>query len=159
MYQLTSDPDTVKCLTTGAFIPRGGLRQWEEYEAWVAAGGVPLPLPPPYELYSPAHFQAIRTKAWEWMSRFIRERRYDSIETCVGYYNSGVERYRREARAMVAWRDAINQKLEELVVTRPDGIETWEQVKPLLPQPEVYDWPAPQDLPLDAVPPIDLPLE
>lgn len=157
MYQLTENPDFVKCLETGAFV---GPYVWmrDEYQKWLDEGNTPLPYRP-YELYTPAHFQFIRTKAWEWMAEVVRARRYDSIETCVGYYNSGVERYRREARAMVAWRDAINQKLEELVVTRPDGIETWEQVKPLLPQPEVYDWPAPQDLPLDAVPPIDLPLE
>ena len=156
MYQLTSDPDTVKCLITGAFIPRGGLRQWEEYQAWLAAGGVPLPAPTPHELYSPDHFQAIRAKAWEWMSSFIRERRYDSIETCVGYYNSGVPRYQAEAGAMVAWRDAVSLKLEHLVMARPAGIETWEQVKPLLPQPEAYDWPAPVELPLDGVPPVQL---
>ncbi|PJO53748.1 hypothetical protein CR156_17005 [Stenotrophomonas lactitubi] len=82
------------------------------------------------------------------MTAYVVDRRYDSVETCVGYYNSGVERYRLEARAMVAWRDAVNLALEQLVTNPPAGIETWEQVQALLPQPEVFNWPSEISLPL-----------
>lgn len=147
MYELTSDPDVVKCTETGASIPRGH-RFWDEYQSWVDAGNTPGPIPLPYQLYTPEHFKAIRDAAWAWMTAEVVARRYDSIETCVGYYNSTVPRYRAEARAMVAWRDAVNLKLEELVTTLPPGIETWEQAKALLPAPSAFAWPELVSLPL-----------
>ncbi|MEN4951920.1 hypothetical protein [Stenotrophomonas sp. TWI819] len=147
MYRSTDSPDEIECLATGAFIPKGH-RLWDEFQAWVDAGNRPLPVALPYVLHSPQHYQSIRSNAWNWMNAWINERRYDSIETCVGYFNSGVPRYRDEARAMVAWRDAVNQKLEELVANAPAGIETWDQVRPLLPQPEAFGWPSEVSLPL-----------
>lgn len=42
-YQLTDDPDLVKRLTDNTFIPRGH-RFWQEYETWLAAGGIPVPV-------------------------------------------------------------------------------------------------------------------
>lgn len=154
-YQLTINPDELLCLNTRATIPRGH-RDWPT--EWLETHS-PLPIPPPYELGSPQHYQAIRAKTWEWMTDFIKARRYDSIETCVGYYNSGVARYRAEARAMVAWRDQVNLALEALVQNPPPGLETWEQVKLLLPQPEAYAWPAAVELPLDTMPPATMHLE
>ncbi|HEL5401741.1 TPA: hypothetical protein UOJ25_001856 [Stenotrophomonas maltophilia] len=147
MYQLTENPDVIRCIETGAFIPRGH-RMWDEYQQWLDEGNTPLPIPPPYELHSPEHYRAIRAAAWEWMASVVQDRGYDSIETCVGYFNSGVDRYRLEAHAMVAWRDAVNQALEALVVSPPAGIETWEQVRPLLPQPSQFNWPSSVELPL-----------
>lgn len=148
MYRLTKNPDEIECLTTGAFIPKGH-RLWDEYEAWLSAGNEPLPVeatgPAPH---SPEHYRAIRDAAFAWMRGVVVARGYDSIETCVGYYNSGVARYRAEARAMVAWRDAVNQALEALVLDPPAGIETWEQVRALLPQPEAFAWPGVMELPL-----------
>lgn len=124
MYQLTSDPDVIRCQVTGAEIPRGH-RLWDNYQAWLDGGGVPLPVPPPYLPNTPQHYQAIRAAAWEWMTGWVRERRYDTIQSCCSYFNSEVQRYRAEARAMVAWRDAVNQALEAMVLAAPAGIETW----------------------------------
>lgn len=42
MYELTSNPDTIRNTETQTDIPRGH-RFWDEYEAWLAAGNVPLP--------------------------------------------------------------------------------------------------------------------
>lgn len=147
MYQLTSKPDVVLCVETGVFIP-AAHRLWDDYVEWCRAGNTPLPAPPPYSLGSPQHYQAIRASAWEWMTAWVKDRRYDSIETCCSYFNSSVPRYREEARAMVAWRDAVNQELEALVLAAPIGIETWEQVRALLPQPETFNWPGEVSLPL-----------
>lgn len=144
VYQLTKDPDVVHCVGTGAFIPRGHYLWPTE---WLLTN-TPLPISPPYELHSPEHYRAIRAAAWNWMTKFVQERRYDSIESCCSYFDSGVERYRQEARAMVAWRDAVNQALEALVVNPPSNIETWEQVRPLLPQPNAFPWPSSVELPL-----------
>lgn len=153
MYRLTDNPDILFCLETGAFIPRG---HWMWPTKWLESN-TPLPVQPPYELHSPEHYRAIRAAAWDWMTEFVQERRYDTIESCCSYYDSTVTRYRLEARAMVAWRDAVNQALEALVKAPPAGIETWEQVRPLLPQPEAFAWPTTAELPLDAVPPVKLP--
>ncbi|WP_182068254.1 hypothetical protein [Stenotrophomonas pavanii] len=148
MYQLTDDPDVIRCVETGAFIPRGHYlwpTEWLEQNT-------PLPASPPglgFELHTPAHYRYIRDQAFGWMRAEAVERGYDSIESCASYYNSGVARYRAEARAMVAWRDAVNQSLEQLVLAPPDGIETWEQVRALLPQPETFAWPEKAELPLE----------
>lgn len=147
MYQLTNDPDQIMCLDTGTLIPRGH-RLWDNYAAFLDAGNNALPVPTPYEIYSPEHYRFIRSAAWAWMTAWVVDRRYDSIESCCSYFNSSVPRYRDEARAMVAWRDAVNQELEALVLAAPAGIETWDQVRALLPQPEAFNWPGEVSLPL-----------
>ncbi|WP_312237805.1 hypothetical protein [Stenotrophomonas sp.] len=153
MYRLTADPDCLMCMETGAYIPRGH-RDWPE--EWLLTN-IPAPVPPRYELYTAAHFKAVRDAAWAWMTHEVVKRRYDSIETCCSYYNSGVPRYRAEARAMVAWRDDVNLALEQMVVSLPAGIETFADVLPLLPQPEAYPWPEAVSLPLDVVPEVHVP--
>lgn len=155
IYRLTESPDMVMRLPDNCTVSKGH-RFWDEYQAWLALGNKPDPVPPPYELHSPEHYRAIRTSAWEWMSSFVRDRRYDNIETCVGYVSSSVPRYRDEARAMVAWRDAVNMALEGLVTNPPAGIETWEQVRPLLPQPGEFNWPGATELPLEEIPRVNL---
>ncbi len=149
MYQLTTNPNLVKCLETGATIPTNAdTWQGRQYQDWLDAGNRPDPAPPPYQLYSAEHLAAIRASAWAWMSSWVAKRRYDSIESCCSYIGSSVERYRLEATAMVAWRDSISQVLEQLVLAPPAGIETWEQVQALLPQPEDFNWPDEVSLPL-----------
>lgn len=148
MYQLTENIDVIRCVETGAFIPRGH-RLWHEYQQWVDEGNTPLPVALPYVLYSPEHFRAIRDAAFAWMTDAVKARGYDDLASCTSYYNSSVSRYRLEARALVAWRDAVNQKLEQLMLAPPAGIETWEQVRALLPQPEAFAWPEKAELPLE----------
>lgn len=149
IYQLTESPDMVMRLPDNCTVSKGH-RFWDEYQAWLALGNKPDPVPPPYEPHSPEHYRAIRASAWEWMSTFIRERRYDGIESCCSYASSTVARYKSEAAAMIAWRDAVNLALEQLVMIPPTGVETWEQVRALLPQPEAFAWPEKAELPLDA---------
>lgn len=149
MYQLTDDPSAVKCLSTGATIPvDADTWQARLYQDWLLAGNVPAATPLAYQPYSAEHFDAIRASAWAWMTAWVAERRYDSIESCVGYFNSGVDRYRLEAHAMVAWRDQVNQALEQMVLAPPAGVITWDQVRSLLPQPETFSWPGEVVLPL-----------
>lgn len=156
MYQLTESPDTIRCIDTGADIPRGH-RLWDEYEAWLSAGNEPLSVEPSGPApHSPEHYRAIRDAAFAWMRSVVVARGYDGIESCASYFNSGVARYRAEARAMVAWRDAVNQALEALVLAPPEGVETWDQVRALLPQPEAFAWPGVVELPLgsETAPPV-----
>lgn len=148
MYQLTEDPDVIRCVETGTFIPRGHYLWPTE---WLESN-TPLPVPSPgagMGLHTPQHYRYIRDEAFAWMRSEVVERGYDSIESCASYYNSGVARYRAEARAMVAWRDAVNQALEQLVLAPPEGIDTWDEVRALLPQPETFAWPDKAELPLE----------
>lgn len=145
MYQLTENPDIIRHVATGADIPRGN-RLWPT--EWLLSN-TPDPLPPPYAPNTPAHHRAIRDAAWAWMSMVVQSRGYDSIESCCSYVTSAIPRYKAEALAMVAWRDAVNQKLEYLVLNPPSGVETWEEVRPLLPQAEAFNWPEKVELPLD----------
>lgn len=108
--------------------------------------------PPPALPNTPGHYRAIRDAAWAWMTSVVQARRYDSIESCCSYANSTVPRYKAEALAMIAWRDAVNQKLEQLVAAPPAGIDTWDEVRELLPQPESFAWPATVELPLEGSP-------
>lgn len=154
MYRLTDDPHRLICVETGAVIPRGHYLWPTE---WLLHNE-PLPILPAYEPNTPAHHRAIRDAAWTWMAGVVQDRGYDSIENCCSYYNSAVARYKAEARAMVTWRDAVSQALEALVLDPPPGVVTWEQVCPLLPQPEAYPWPVKVELPLETVEgPITLP--
>lgn len=41
-------------------------------------------------------------------------RRYKNIETCIGYFNSTNEKWRKEAREANAWRDDLYKKAEEI---------------------------------------------
>lgn len=150
MYQLTESADLIVCLDTGTTIPRGHW-MWDQYQQFLDGGSVPLPVaatgPVPH---SPEHYRAIRDAAFAWMASVVVARGYETIESCASYYNSGVERYRLEARALVAWRDDVNQTLEHLVLDPPPDVITWDQVRALLPQPEAYPWPGALELPLGA---------
>lgn len=42
-------------------------------------------------------------------------RRYKNIETCIGYFNSTNEKWRKEAREANAWRDDLYKKAEEIL--------------------------------------------
>lgn len=148
MYQLTANPDVVYSRERQSWISEGTWL-WDQYQLWLKEGNTPMPIGPAYALYSPEHFRAIRDQAFAWMRSEAVSRGYDGIASCASYYNSSVSRYRLEARAMVAWRDAVNLQLEQLVLAPPAGIETWDQVRALLPQPESFAWPEKAELPLD----------
>lgn len=141
MYQLTDHADIIKCTETGTFIPRGHW-MWGGYQEWLMAGNVAQPAPPPYALNSPEHQRVLRGHAWEWMLTHIQARGYDSIESCCSYINSSVQRFAQEAVAMVAWRDAVSIALQRMAIECTDGVQTWEQLKVLLPQPAAFEWPA-----------------
>jgi len=143
MYQLTEEIDTIKCLQTGAFIPRGH-RLWNDYEAWCTAGNEPEPVPPLFVPGSAQFHRFIRGKAWEWMAQCARDRGYDSIESCCSYAGSAVPRYAQDAIAMIAWRDGVNLALETIESTAEENAPDWRQVQAQLPQPDAFGWSAEQ---------------
>lgn len=144
MYQYTNDPDVLLNLETLEWIPRSNPN-WPTN--WLIFN-TPASVPPPFELYSPEHYKAIQTAAWNWMAEFVQARRYDSVENCCSYFNSSIALKQGEARAMVAWRDAVSVALESLIQNPPPGLTQWEQIKAILPQPESFNWPSKLELPM-----------
>lgn len=132
-----------QCMDTGDKIGEDH-RWWDERVLPdVAANGWYIEVPTNNE-----RNHAIRNAAWAWMTAWVHARLYDSIESCCSYATSKVPRYAAEAACMVEWRDDVNQRLIELALAPPAGVETWEDVMPLLPQPEAYSWPEEMELPL-----------
>lgn len=136
MYQLTTNPDMVLRLEDGACIPRGH-RWWTEYEEWCAAGNT---ADPPPQVPEAQRNLAIRNAVATWMDSVAQGNDYDNVVSCLTYLNSSVPKFKAEAEAMLAFRDAVYAKLVELVTDPPPGVTTLEQVMPLLPQPEEFGW-------------------
>lgn len=68
MYQLTTEPDRILCLTTNTNIPRGH-RLWDDYQQWLDDGNTPLPLNPPPDIESEKN----RIKAAATEQRWLHE--------------------------------------------------------------------------------------
>lgn len=50
-----------------------------------------------------------------YMNETVQTRKYDSIDTCIArYYNSDVEKYRNEARAVCSWVGRVWQYCEQV---------------------------------------------
>lgn len=143
-YKLLPDGSA---LLDGTVIPPGH-RWWKERVQPMIDAGTPQDEDPKPTIEQ--RNAAIRDEAWRWMAAVPKDRGYDSIESCCSYAQSGVARYQAEALAMIAWRDAVSQALEQMALNPPKEVETWEQVRPLLPQPEAFDWPESVSLPLNA---------
>lgn len=45
MYQLIENPDIIRCIETGAFIPHGHW-MWDDYQKWLDDGNTPQPVTP-----------------------------------------------------------------------------------------------------------------
>ncbi|WP_303637563.1 hypothetical protein [Stenotrophomonas tuberculopleuritidis] len=155
MYQLTQEPDIIKCKDTGAFIPRGHW-MWRDYEAWILAGNAPSPVPLPYPAGSAEHLHQLRRQAEQWMCEYAQTLGHSSVESCCSYTSSVIPGLACEARAMVAWRDAVTLALKNLTIASPDDAQNWDQIKQRLPQPEMFDWLCGTS---DSVPPVRGPAE
>jgi len=135
MYQLTDNEDCILNVATGTQIPRGHW-MWEEYDAWLAQGNTPDPMPTPaFDLH-----EHVRKCAYAWMDDVVQGKDYDNIYTCASYATSTIPEFKADADALVAWRDAVVLRLYQLRDEPPQGVDSWEEVKPLLPQPEAFGW-------------------
>ena len=134
MYQATKDPNVILDLETGAWISRGSY-------LWPADESTILPAPGPTfaEIV-----QALMPGVQAWMDSVARANGYDSVISCASYANSGVEQWRNDAVAVIAWRDAVWQAAYAWQAGAngqlPATIPTVAEVIAQLPQPEAFNW-------------------
>lgn len=139
MYQLTENPDVVKDLSTGSFIPRGH-RFWDTYEAWLAAGNSAQPLPRDFATIVGHAIDGVQG----WIDRTAQQNGYDNAVSCVSYLGSSVQQWRQDAEAMRSWRDAVWQAAHawrsSLNGQIPSPLPDMAQIIQTLPQPGAYGW-------------------
>lgn len=140
MYRLTENPDTVIRTEDGTVVPRGH-RWWAEYEAWLAEGNVPIPLPgPTFDEILAAVTPAVQM----WMDNTARQKGYDGVVSCATYVTSGVPAFKADADAIIAWRDAVWVAAyawrDGLNGQLPPVMPTIEEVIAQLPQPAAFGW-------------------
>ena len=139
-YRLTDSAVSIFDADAGCFISQGTWL-WDEYEQWLAAGNVPDPLPAP--TFAEV-VQALMPGVQAWMEGVVRANGYDSVISCASYANSGVEQWRNDALAVIAWRDAVWQAAYAWQAGAngqlPATIPTLAEVIAQLPQPEAFDW-------------------
>lgn len=147
-YRLTKYPDVVVREPDEIYIPRDH-RLWVEYEAWLAEGNTPTPLPlPTFEEV----LAAVTPGVQAWMDGVVQQKGYDSVVSCATYATSGVAGFKADADAVVAWRDAVWTAAyawrDGLGGQLPQELPSIEDVIAQLPQPEAFGWnPQPYDQP------------
>lgn len=97
MFKQTENPDIIIDLTTGAFIPRGNAL-WPQDEASIQ------PLPPPTVADIVARFLP---QLQAWIDGIAKQNGYDTALSCVSYVGSSVTQWDADAKAMLAYRDAL----------------------------------------------------
>jgi len=103
MYQIIPNAVGVTRTTDGAHIPNDpGNRDWQAYQAWLAAGNTPAAVPPA----TPEQLQAQYIAALDaYIDAKARERGYDNRVTCAlraGYTGP----FQAEGQAFAQWMDA-----------------------------------------------------
>lgn len=58
----------------------------------------------------------------------VKEHNYNSVESCVSYYNSTDDKYRAEARAVSTWRDHIYHTGEQVWASVLNGLVDYKDV-------------------------------
>lgn len=101
----------------------------------------------PASFYAPK-FEAVVASAisgvQRWLDSTAQQNGYDGAVSCASYANSGVARYKADAAAMIAWRDAVwvaaNAWRNSLGGQMPSPVPTMEQIIAQLPKPQAFGW-------------------
>ena len=140
-YQLTDSTIVIR-LADGANIPNDPANaDYQRYEQWLAAGGVPLPLKP--QASDPAQLQAMVVQSTQQrLDDFARTRNYDGILSACTYATSSVPKFATEGQYAVQARDATWAALYVLLAevqagTRPMPT-SYDDVEQMLP---TLEWP------------------
>jgi len=126
----------------GICIPEcPGNRDWDEYTAWCSDGNsAASPPPPDLPVVAEDYTGAVQA----WLDLTVQANGYDNMASCVSYINSGVDAWKADATASIAWRDAVWQAAyvmqADALANPPETIPTAEQVIAELPQPDAFGW-------------------
>lgn len=108
----------------------------------VGPGEVYADAPPDASVADYAGNVVIAVQAW--LDSEAARNGYDSIASCVSYADSTVTRYREDAIAAIAWRDAVWSACyamnAEQASNPPDPLPSSAQIIAQLPQPESFGW-------------------
>lgn len=75
-----------------------------------------------------------------WMDSVVQGNGYDNIVSCASYANSATPKFKSEALAAIAWRDAVWAECYTLLANPPAGVDSLEKVIPFLPKASQYGW-------------------
>jgi hypothetical protein len=126
----------------GACIPEcPGNRDWDAYLTWCEAGNAAAPpIPPELPVVAEDYTGAVQS----WLDRTVQANGYDNMASCVSYVNSGVDGWKADAIAAIAWRDAVWQAAyamqADALAHPPAVVPTADQVIASLPQPSTFGW-------------------
>lgn len=140
IYRLTTDPDVILRVDDNTSIPRGH-RWWDDYEAWIADGNTPDPIP---SLTFVQEVTALTADVQAWLDATAAQNGYDSLASCISYAGSAVAQWNADAAAAHAWRDAVWQACfqwqQSAVANPPATFPTSAEVIAQLPQPGTLGW-------------------
>lgn len=144
MYKLTSNPEMVIDTTDGACVPVGaGNYRAQAYADWLAAGNSPLPVDPPTVNQI---VQRFLPQLQSWLDGIAQQNGYDSALSCISYVGSSVSQWDTDARAMLAYRDALwvwayqqQIALNAMTETQLEGL-TAESIIAQAPKAEDHGW-------------------
>lgn len=87
---------------------------------------------------------ALKLDVQAWMDATACQNGYDSIASCVSYQNSAIAPWSADAKAAIAWRDAVWQAAftwqQSAVSNPPATFPTSAEVIAQLPQPGTFGW-------------------
>lgn len=84
--------------------------------------------------------ESIRLGIGRWMDSVVQGNGYDNIVSCASYANSLNVKFKTEALAAIAWRDAVWSAAYTLLANPPTGVDTLDEVIALLPKATQYGW-------------------
>lgn len=86
----------------------------------------------------------LSTAVQTWLDQTAQVNGYDSLASCVSYLNSSITQYADDAKAALAWRDAVWQAAfvwqQNAAASPPTTVPTAAEVIAGLPQPDAYGW-------------------
>ena len=97
----------------------------------------------PVELTIPTETErneSIRIGIGQWMNSVVQVNGYDDIVSCASYANSPTPKFKAEALAAIAWRDAVWASAYALLADPPEGVDSLEKVIALMPKATQYGW-------------------
>lgn len=144
MYQLTATPGVVIDTDTNSSIPVDSYTwQAQAYRDWLAAGNTPMPVPPPTVADIVARFLP---QLQAWIDGIAQQNGYDTALSCISYAGSSVTQWDADAKAMIAYRDALwtwaYQQQATLAAMTPDQLAalTVEQIIAQAPPASASGW-------------------